>query len=61
MSKESQKFNQGDGNIRKCFELLKSDGYKIYTNEEFEALPKPESIFAFLNKDYYKDEKQHNS
>lgn len=25
----------------KRFELLKSDGYKIYTNEEFEALPKP--------------------
>lgn len=96
MSKEPQKFNQGEGNIRKTpvssslsmreiaeqlwsllddidtlsdickptennpkaamafynnamkyaskrFELLKSDGYKIYTNEEFEALPKPKN------------------
>ena len=42
---------------RKRFELLKSDGYKIYTNEEFEALPKPESSFAFLDKDEYKEEK----
>ena len=42
----------------KRFELLKSDGYKIYTNEEFEALPKPESSFAFLDKDEYKEEKR---
>lgn len=27
----------------KRFELLKSDGYKIYTNEEFDALPKPKN------------------
>jgi hypothetical protein len=45
----------------KRFELLKSDGYKLYTNEEFEALPKPESSFAFLDKEEYKDEKQRNS
>jgi len=114
MSEELQKFNQGEGNIRKTpvssslsmreiaeqlwslldnidtlsdickptvndpkaamafynnamkyagkrFDLLKSDGYKLYTNEEFEALPKSESSFAFLDKDDYKDEKQRNS
>jgi hypothetical protein len=27
----------------KRFELLQSDGYKIYTKEEFEALPKPKN------------------
>ena len=96
MSKEPQKFNQGEGNIHKTpvssslsireiaeqlwslldnidtlsdickptvndpkaamafynnamkyaakrFELLQSDGYKIYTKEEFEALPKPKN------------------
>jgi hypothetical protein len=26
------------------FDLMKSDGYKLYTNEEFEKLPKPDSI-----------------
>ncbi len=114
MSEELQKFNQGDGNIRKThvssslsmreiaeqlwslldnidtlsdickptvndpkaamafynnamkyaskrFDLLKSDGYKLYTNQEFEALPKHESGFSFLDKDDYKYEKQLNS
>ena len=27
----------------KRFELLQSDGYKVYTREEFEALPKPKN------------------
>lgn len=42
----------------KRFELLQSDGYNIFTKEEFEALPKPESSFAFLDKDDYKEEKR---
>lgn len=42
----------------KRFELLQSNGYKIYTREEFEAFPKSESDFAFLDKDDYKEEKR---
>lgn len=42
----------------KRFELLKSDGYKIYTREEFEALPKLKSDFVFLDKEDYKEEKR---
>lgn len=41
----------------KRFDYLKSDGYKIYTKEEFEALPKEESSFGYLTKDDYLEKK----
>ena len=43
----------------KRFDLLKSDGYKLYTNEEFENLPKVESKIFPLDKDL--DENKRNS
>ncbi len=35
--------------------LLKSDGYKLYSNEEFAKLPKPAGFHSNTIKNYFED------